>query len=135
MIARQGEPADSLFILARGRVAVYDDSAGRTGGRNRLATIEAPAYFGEMGLLTGQARSATIIAEEEVLCYRLDKPGFDAIVKARPELIDALSQAVAARQAANDAKMQTLSEDARARQAVGRRAELVQRMKRFFSIA
>ena len=96
--------------------------------------MEAPAYFGEMGLLTGQARSATIVAEEEVLCYRLDKAGFDAIVKARPELIDALSQAVAARQAANDAKLQTLSEDARSRQAVGRRADLVQRMKRFFSV-
>ena len=135
VIARQGEPAESLFILAHGRVAVYDDSAGGTGKRNRLATIEAPAYFGEMGLLTGQARSATIVAEEDVLCYRLDKTGFDAIVKARPELIDALSQAVAARQAANDAKLQTLSEDARTRQAVGRRADLVQRMKRFFSIS
>ena len=134
VIARQGEPADSLFILAHGRVAVYDDSSGGAGGRNRLATIEAPAYFGEMGLLTGQARNATIVAEEDVLCYRLEKAGFDAIVRARPELIDALSQAVAARQAANDAKLQTLSEDARARQTVGRRADLVQRMKRFFSI-
>jgi small-conductance mechanosensitive channel/CRP-like cAMP-binding protein len=134
VIARQGEPAESLFILAHGRVAVFDDGAGGTGVRNRLATLEAPAYFGEMGLLTGQARGATIVAEDEVLCYRLDKAGFDAIVKARPELIDALSQVVAKRQAANDATLQTLSADARARQAVGGRAELVRRMKRFFAI-
>ena len=59
VIARQGEPADSLFILARGRVAIVDDS---TGARGKLATLEAPAYFGEMGLLTGQARGATVIA-------------------------------------------------------------------------
>ena len=74
VIARQGEPADSLFILARGRVAVFDDSAGGTGVRDRLATLAAPAYFGEMGLLTGQARGATVVAEDEVLCYRLRRP-------------------------------------------------------------
>ncbi len=134
VIARQGEPADSLFILARGHVAVFDDSKGGTGVRDRLATLAAPGYFGEMGLLTGQARGATVVAEDEVLCYRLEKAGFDAILQARPELIEALSQVVAVRQAANDAKLQTLSVDARAKQAVGRAADLVRRMKRFFAI-
>jgi CRP-like cAMP-binding protein len=134
VIARQGEPADSLFILARGHVAVFDDSSGGTGVRDRLATLEAPSYFGEMGLLTGQARMASVVAEDEVLCYRLDKAGFDAIVRARPELIEALSQVVAARQAANDATLQTLSADARASQAIGRSADLVRRIRRFFAI-
>jgi small-conductance mechanosensitive channel/CRP-like cAMP-binding protein len=134
VIARQGEPADSLFILARGRVAVFDDSAGGTGVRDRLATLSAPAYFGEMGLLTGQARGATVVAEDEVLCYRLQKVTFDAILHARPELVEALSQVVAARQAANDAKLQSLSADARAKQAVGRRADLVRRIKGFFAL-
>jgi len=134
VIARQGEPADSLFILARGHVAVFDDSAGGTGVRDRLATLEAPAYFGEMGLLTGQARGATVVAEDEVLCYRLEKAGFDAILHARPELVEALSQVVATRQAANEARLQTLSGDAGAKQTVGRRADLVRRMKRFFAM-
>jgi CRP-like cAMP-binding protein len=134
VIARQGEHADSLFILARGRVAVFDDSAGGTGVRDRLATLSAPAYFGEMGLLTGQSRGATVIAEDEVLCYRLQKDAFDAILHARPELVEALSQVVAARQAANDAKLQSLSTDARAKQAVGRNADLVRRIKRFFAL-
>ncbi len=98
MIARQGEAADSLFILAHGRVGVYDDSAGGTGARDHLATLEAPSYFGEMGLLTGQARGATVIAEGDVLCYRLDKAGFDAIVRARAELIEPMSKVVIARQ-------------------------------------
>jgi len=135
VIARQGERADSLFILARGRVAVFDDSRSGTGVRDRLAVLEAPACFGEMGLLTGQARSATVVAENEVLCYRLDKAGFDAILKARPELVEVVSLVVATRQAANDAKLQTLSAEARARQAVGRTADLVRRMKGFFAIS
>ena len=132
VIARQGEPADSLFILARGHVAIVDDSAG---ARSKLATLEAPAYFGEMGLLTGQARGATVIAQGEVLCYRLRKAGFDAILHARPELIEALSQVVQARQAANDATLQSLSAEARAKQAVGSRADLVRRIKGFFAIS
>jgi CRP-like cAMP-binding protein len=135
VIARQGEAADSLYILARGRVGVFDDSAGGTGARDRLATLEAPQVFGEMGLLTGQSRGATIVAQNEVLCYRLDKAGFDAILKARPQLVEAMSQVVIARQAANDATLQTLSATARARQASNSVAELVRRIKGFFAIS
>ena len=135
VIARQREPADSLFILARGRVSVFDEGAEGSGARNRLATLEAPACFGEMGLLTGQARGATVIADNEVLCYRLEKAGFDAVLKARPELVEALSQVVATRQAANDAMLQNLSADARVRQTVTRRADLVQKIKRFFALS
>ncbi len=135
VIARQGEAADSLYILARGRVTVFDDSSGGTGARDRLATLEAPAYFGEMGLLTGQARGATIVAQNEVLCYRLDKAGFDAILKARPELVEAMSRVVVARQAENDARLQALSTEARARQASNLTAELVRRIRKFFAIS
>jgi small-conductance mechanosensitive channel/CRP-like cAMP-binding protein len=134
VIARQGEAADSLFILAHGKVAVYDDSAGGTGSRDHLAALEAPSYFGEMALLTGQARGATVVAENEVLCYRLDKSGFDAIVRARTELIEPMSKVVVARQSANDAKLEALSTEARARQASYSAAELVRRIKSFFAI-
>jgi CRP-like cAMP-binding protein len=135
VIARQGEAADSLYILARGNVGVYDDSSGGTGARDRLATLAAPAYFGEMGLLTGQARAATVIAEDEVLCYRLDKAAFDATLKHRPELVEAMSRVVVARQAANDATLQALSTDARARRASTLTVELVRRIKGFFGIS
>src|SRR5437660_8965264 len=92
IVTRQGEPSDSLYILARGQVGIFRDAApGSSPARQRLATLAAPAYFGEMGLLTGQARTATITAESEVLCYRLDKAAFEAIIHARPELADALA--------------------------------------------
>ena len=134
VIARQGEAADSLYILAHGRVEVYDDSVGGTGTRDHLATLEAPSYFGEMGLLTGQSRRATVIAQNEVLCYRLDKAGFDSIVRARETLLDPISKAVVARQSANDARLQALSDEARARQNSYSAAELVRRIRQFFSI-
>ena len=87
-----------------------------------------------MGLLTGQARAATVVAQNEVLCYRLDKAGFDAIVRARAELIEPMSRVVVARQSANDAKLQALSAEARARAASYSAAELVRRIKGFFAI-
>jgi CRP-like cAMP-binding protein len=134
-IMRQGEAADSLYVLAHGRVAFYDDSAGGTGARDLLAKLDAPDVFGEMGMLTGQPRGATAIAEGEVLCYRLDKEGFDAILKARPQLVEPMSQVVVARQTANDAKLNALSTEARARQTSSRTAELVRRIKGFFAIS
>jgi small-conductance mechanosensitive channel/CRP-like cAMP-binding protein len=133
VVTRQGEPSDSLYILARGEVAIFRDGEHRQ-GRKLLAKIGAPNFFGEMGLLTGQARTATIVAESEVLCYRLDKHGFEAILQARPELAEAMSRTVTARLAANDATLASLSAEARA-QATGTRAsELVRRIRQFFGL-
>jgi small-conductance mechanosensitive channel/CRP-like cAMP-binding protein len=135
VISRQGEVADSLYVLARGRVDVFRNADGAAaGGRARLATLEAPACFGEMGLLTGQARTATTVACDEVLCYRLDKPGFDAVVLARPELIEELSKVQAARIASNDATLHALDEEARARRTSSLAAELLHRIQSFFGV-
>ena len=135
-ISRRGEAADAMFVLAKGTVAIYGDADSTSGqARPRLATLEAPNYFGEMGLLTGQARTATVVAESDALCYRLDKSGFDAILRARPELVDGLSKVVAERQAANDATLQAADADARARMAKNRASDLVRKIRQFFDIA
>jgi small-conductance mechanosensitive channel/CRP-like cAMP-binding protein len=132
---RQGEPADSLYILARGQLGVFHDSVdGTAPARQRLATLHGPAYFGEMGLLTGQPRGATITAESDVLCYRLAKPGFEAILRSRPELAQALSQTVVARTAANDATLASLSAEARSRATGTRANDLVRRIQEFFGL-
>jgi small-conductance mechanosensitive channel/CRP-like cAMP-binding protein len=132
---KQGEPSDSLYILARGQVGIFRDADQDSAPtRHRLATLAPPAYFGEMGLLTGQARTATIAAESEVLCYRLEKRGFEAIIRARPEMAEAISQTVAARQAANDATLASLSAEARAQATGSRASELVRRIRAFFGL-
>jgi len=135
LISRKGDVADSLYVLADGTVAIYGDAEAATGARPRLATLQAPAYFGEMGLLTGQARTANVVAETDVLCYRLDKSGFDAILRARPELVDLLSTVIGRRQAENDAKLQAADADARARMAISRASELVRKIRQFFDLA
>jgi CRP-like cAMP-binding protein len=87
-----------------------------------------------MGLLTGQARSATIAAESEVLCYRLDKAAFESIIQARPELADALAQTAATRSASTDATLASLSAEARARATGTRAGELLRKIRQFFGL-
>jgi CRP-like cAMP-binding protein len=132
VVSRHGDVADCLYILSSGTVTVYGAAQGNE-PRPRLAVLTAPDYFGEMGVLTGQPRTATIVTEGEATCYRLDKPGFDAILRARPALVDALSEVIADRQSAND-KTLALSAEARARQANTRATELVRRIRQFFDL-
>ena len=132
-IFEASQPADSLYLLAQGHVEIIRerDKGGLT---VKLATLEAPAYFGEMGLLLGQPRIATVAAVDDALCYRLDKRGFDSILRGRPALAEALARILAERQAENDAKLQALDAEARAEHAVGRTRELVRKIQQFFGL-
>lgn len=62
-IFREGQLPDGLYILSRGTVGVMKAS---TRGKFRLANIEAPSYFGEMGLLEGAERSAGVVCRTDV---------------------------------------------------------------------
>lgn len=129
VIFHAGEKADSLYLLTRGEVRVVGDDRGN---RYELARLTAPSYFGEMGLLLGQPRIATVIADGEAMCYRLDRRGFDIVMQARPELAETLAKVLAKRQAENDATVKALDADARARHASNRTSDLVRKIQQFF---
>jgi small-conductance mechanosensitive channel/CRP-like cAMP-binding protein len=131
-IFEAGEPADSLYLLAEGRVEIVRERG--KGGAVKLATLDAPAYFGEMGLLLGQPRIATVVAIGDALCYRLEKRGFDAIIRARPQLAETLARILAERQAENDATLQALDAHAREQHAVGRTRDLMRKIQHFFGL-
>lgn len=80
---RQGEPADAWYVVSRGPLeVVQDDGAGAV----RRRVLEAGDAFGEIGLLRGTARTATVRATEaggEVL--RVSAPVFYAMMEASPE--------------------------------------------------
>jgi small-conductance mechanosensitive channel/CRP-like cAMP-binding protein len=132
IIFRAGEPADSLYLLAQGHVDVIGEDP--KGGQVKLATLDAPTYFGEMGLLLGQPRAATVVAAGEAICHRIDKRGFDAIIRARPELAEMLAKVLAERQAANDATLQALDVEMRTQRHVSRTKELVRKIQQFFGL-
>lgn len=131
-VFRAGEPADSLYLLAQGRVEIVRERDRNA--RVKLAALDAPAYFGEMGLLLGQPRIATVVAVDDALCFRLDKRGFDAVLRGRPVLAEMLAKILAERQAENDATLEALDAEARARHHVSRTTDLLRRIQEFFGL-
>ena len=96
IITRQGATAHWLYLVVSGEADVWIDTPH---GRKAIATLGPGQVFGEMGMMTGAPRSATVGARTDVSCYRLDKDGFQSIIAARPDVAKAMSVVLADRQA------------------------------------
>lgn len=94
IIARQDEVGDCLFIVIKGEIDVLLEANGQ---QRSLAVLKSGQVMGEMSLMTGEPRRATLKALTDVECYALSKRGFEAIVRQRPELADSFAQLLAER--------------------------------------
>lgn len=94
-VTRQGARAHWLYILTSGSVEVRLNAP--TGTTKVLAKLGAPNFFGEMGLMTGEARIADVVAMSEVDCFRLRKEGFQKVLMNRPEIAKELAERLAER--------------------------------------
>jgi small-conductance mechanosensitive channel/CRP-like cAMP-binding protein len=82
-VIEEGSPGDSFFIIDQGQVMV----SKRMGGADReIARLMEGQFFGEMALLTGERRSATIEAATDVDLFMIDKPAFQDILAANPTI-------------------------------------------------
>lgn len=89
-ILRQGEEPDAFYIVVRGRVAVFDEAPdGREREVNRLGPGD---FFGEIGLLTGARRMATVRAIEPTELMRLDQEAFRRLVSVSSATREQLDQ-------------------------------------------
>jgi CRP-like cAMP-binding protein len=95
VVLRQGDPGDSLYVMRAGSVAVR---LGLRGAEREVATLSAGQFFGEMSLMTGESRSATVVAKSDCECYIVDKEAFQEILEERPELAGIISEILARRQ-------------------------------------
>jgi CRP-like cAMP-binding protein len=69
-IVCEGDAADALYVLVEGEVAVT--ARGERGTERHIATMSAPNYFGEIGVLEHIPRTATVTALRECRCERID---------------------------------------------------------------
>ena len=113
VMTRQGAEAHWLYIITKGsaEVVLTVDS----GERKRVSVLQAGDFFGEMSLLTGVPRQATVKALEDSECYRLDRIAFGDILRARPEIAQHLSEVLARRKVELDAVRQDLDAAAQSR--------------------
>lgn len=107
LIARQGETGDCLFILVRGQVDVWLEGENT---RHLLAVLKPMQIMGEMSVLTGEPRSATLSAHGDVECYALSKDAFQTMLQNRPELADSFAQLLAERNEQRNTLQQELQQ-------------------------
>jgi CRP-like cAMP-binding protein len=130
-IVVQGGEVNHLYILTRGTVEVRISIDGTSKAVTRIA---APSFFGEMGMLTGEKRSATIVAVDEVECWRLHRDAFAHVLEARPEIADGVSHALAERMAEHAVARDGLNEESMRLRIKSEQRTLVKRIYSFFDL-
>jgi voltage-gated potassium channel len=90
VIVREGEPGTSLFLIENGTVEVHTvDPKGR---RLVLAELGPGEFFGEVAVLTGRPRTATILAKGSVTVIEITREQLEGIVAAHPQVREVLER-------------------------------------------
>lgn len=90
IVITEGEEGSSLYVVVTGEVKVY--TRGPKKESFYLATLGAGDFFGEVSVLTGKPRTATITASTKSELLRLDKDKLDIIVVSHPRVREILDQ-------------------------------------------
>jgi small-conductance mechanosensitive channel/CRP-like cAMP-binding protein len=131
VITREGADAKHLYIVRAGEVSV------RVGGhddKREVAQLKAGSIFGEMALLTGERRNATLIALSDVECYRLDAEPFRALLSKRADLAERVAQVLAEREVSLLAAKQRLNAAQRDSLHQENKHALAKRIRAFFEL-
>ncbi|OJT25744.1 hypothetical protein BO221_07765 [Archangium sp. Cb G35] len=97
-VIEQGEKGNTFYLVGRGELSV------RTGGVE-VSRLSRGNYFGEMSLLTGEPRTATVVALTDVVLLELGRPVFARLFEEHPELAPKLSGMLAHRRMQLEAAM------------------------------
>ncbi len=129
---RQGEAGNSFYIIRSGRVVVVVEKS--PGERTVVATLGAGDIFGEMSLLTGAARTASIHVKEDAEFIVIDKDSFRATLANNPSIAEALSHILSERQAGLDAGRERLDAAALERRKKDVSGRMLSKIRDFFGL-
>ena len=90
VIISEGDPGDSMYLIASGDVKVYTRGAG--GNTIYLARLGEGDFFGEVSVLSGKPRTATITASQRTELLRLDKSKLDGVLSKHPGIRKVLDE-------------------------------------------
>lgn len=139
IITRQGAVAHWLYVMTSGtveiRVKVDPDGPGGEPEHNAVvAHSTAPDFFGEMGLMTGEPRSADVVATTDVECFRLGKDTFKTVLLGRPEIVTELSGKLASRRVELIAVREGLDASTKREREASERERILRGIKAFFAL-
>ena len=130
VITKQGNIAHWLYIIMFGEVDVrYEppNAAPQT-----VSTLRAGQFFGEMALLTGDARSATVVSKTDVECYRLDGKSFQGLLLGRPQIAEGIARIIASRKPELEKVREVYT--TQPMQVPTEQADILTRIRRFFGL-
>lgn len=133
VITRQGASSQHwLYIIISGETEVYLDAPN--GQKRVLNVLGKGDFFGEMSVMTGTPRQASVIARTDVECYRLDKQAFEEVILERPAIAEEISQILVERRAQLDSAILNLDDGALDKQIHNQQNEVLATIKRFFGL-
>lgn len=127
LVVRQGEEGTDWYIVLSGEVRVEIE---RNFEPVELARLGQGEFFGEMSLMTGEPRAATVRAVSECELLVVDRPAFQKALSEEPEVLAQISEVLAARRAALGER-ETNENNARGRDTA---PVLLARIRRFFAV-
>lgn len=133
-LVSEGDEGDSLFVIERGSVRVTKSDPEQDGKSVDLAVLDEGAFFGEMSLLTGEPRSATVLAREHCGVLMLGKEALASTLEADPRIAEVLSHALAARRQDTSVTLEDRRGEAAAETLKRDEHTFLKRIQSFFSL-
>jgi small-conductance mechanosensitive channel/CRP-like cAMP-binding protein len=132
IMTRQGAEAHWLYLVVHGEVSVRVSTNG--GPPKETRRLRDGSIFGEMSLLTGEPRTATLVALTNVDCLRLDRPIAHEILTQRPEFAERIAELLAQKHYDEQHPKADLDQEARDRQIRASKVDLLERIRQFFGL-
>jgi small-conductance mechanosensitive channel/CRP-like cAMP-binding protein len=132
VLTRQGAIAHWLYMVIGGEVSVRVTAEG--GLEREVARLGPGDFFGEMSLLTGEPRSATVVAMTDVECFRLDRSAFQTILERAPEMAEQVAEVLARRRVELVAVRDGLGQEARQRRLDADKHDILDKIRSFFGL-
>jgi small-conductance mechanosensitive channel/CRP-like cAMP-binding protein len=129
-VTREGDTDDGLYMLVEGE-AVVRIGAGRE--ERDVARLIPGQFFGEMSLMTGEARTATVIATGDLVTYKMNKAAFQQILQETPAIADQIAEVLVLRRTALSAARDDREEVRRKRHETAKQ-DLLGRIRGFFGL-
>lgn len=132
-IVRQGEAGYSFYVVKEGLAEVRSSARG-SGTALELARLQRGGYFGEMSLMTGERRSATVVAAVDTEFLVVDKEHFKSIITKHPEVVNRISEIIVARKMQIEEGQERYRRKEQQEEAQREQASLINKIKAFFKI-
>ncbi len=132
-IIEKGQSGQSMFVVIDGLLGVYIDYEHR-GNASKVASLSDGQCFGEMSLLTGEPRSATIRSLTDSILYEIDSEALAPILKENPQVAMQISEIMAERVLQNQQLLHELSENDLAHRKESFAAKMFESIKYFFKL-